>query len=583
MLAVKAPRDLLIFFGLSAGITAILFALTLGLGTPQFDENDDVVMMRIASGEMTGEPDEHLVFINVIIGWLLKFCYEVVPGVNWYVLFLYSVQFISLVVLLFAGFVGMPRGALRWLYFSAVLLFSSYYLLRFQFTTTAFMAAAAGWIWYLGIWPVSKRHRVFATIIGILLIAISAMVRHQIFFLSVILFMIPSATLFLTRRERRRELVVRIGLIALIIPLLVVDAICYRSDVDWKDYREYTNLRGQIAKTTAIESLLRDYPRATGYEELLGGINWTLNDVILYDRWLFVDQDVYSKEKLQSVADAFGPLRKTLKDVIEFFGIVLYPISGYAGFSLLIALFAIWSSIQRGSKWIGVAQGLSIAFIVVFTACFLFYWRLPARLFMSLVFGLCLVPLSLGMQARREVGKVAGKGKHAAVLRWSAAVASIGVLIFAAIFSYGFSESNKGQQAWYREAESRLLQVETQDGRPATFFVWLEFPYQYQPVRLFTPKGQRLNMILHGWPIPSPLHVAACERLGITELMKDVYRRRDLAVICTQYDAEVYSRFAMEHYGARVGFRRVPVFSENIPFQVYQVVLLGSASPAPGA
>lgn len=40
--------------------------------TPVYETNDDLVMQLIASGFYTGHPDAHLIFTNILIGWILR-------------------------------------------------------------------------------------------------------------------------------------------------------------------------------------------------------------------------------------------------------------------------------------------------------------------------------------------------------------------------------------------------------------------------------------------------------------------------------------------------------------------------------
>ena len=47
-----------------------------------FEENDDVVMAMIANGTYSGVPDFHLVYINVIYGYVLTLLYGLLPAIE---------------------------------------------------------------------------------------------------------------------------------------------------------------------------------------------------------------------------------------------------------------------------------------------------------------------------------------------------------------------------------------------------------------------------------------------------------------------------------------------------------------------
>ena len=58
----------------------------------------------------------------------------------------------------------------------------------------------------------------------------------------------------------------------------------------------------------------------------------------------------------------------------------------------------------------------------------------------------------------------------------------------------------------------------------------------------------------------------------MTDLLRDLYRRDDMVMVCYRRNAEFYAKFVEEHYGVKVGFQRVPVFPEQLPFQVFKPV-----------
>src|SRR3954470_23500301 len=73
-----------------------LFVAVFTLLEPTFQTNDDLQLAMIASGTgISLQPDEHLVFTNVLIGHLLKSLYTAWPSVAWYGLYLYGAQFFA--------------------------------------------------------------------------------------------------------------------------------------------------------------------------------------------------------------------------------------------------------------------------------------------------------------------------------------------------------------------------------------------------------------------------------------------------------------------------------------------------------
>ncbi len=72
----------------------LLFAL--GDITPIYFNNDDFFLKQIASGEMTGTPEAHLLHIGYLSGILLNVLYRFFPSLPWYGILLFNYSFLSI-------------------------------------------------------------------------------------------------------------------------------------------------------------------------------------------------------------------------------------------------------------------------------------------------------------------------------------------------------------------------------------------------------------------------------------------------------------------------------------------------------
>ena len=78
----------------------IVYFTVLALALPlTFEENDDVMMAMIANGSYSGTPDCHLVYINVIYGWVLTLLYGLTRAIEWYTLSFAVLHILSMSVL----------------------------------------------------------------------------------------------------------------------------------------------------------------------------------------------------------------------------------------------------------------------------------------------------------------------------------------------------------------------------------------------------------------------------------------------------------------------------------------------------
>jgi len=143
----------------AALVNLILFGLFLACATPVYETNDDLMMQLIASGFYTGHPDAHLVFTNILIGWVLRFFYGTWAGCNWYLIYLLAVHYLALTAIAFVVMARRGGWLSAWLYVLFFLVVETHILLHLQFTTTAFLAGTAGLLMLVdGLRPGSPAH-----------------------------------------------------------------------------------------------------------------------------------------------------------------------------------------------------------------------------------------------------------------------------------------------------------------------------------------------------------------------------------------------------------------------------------------
>lgn len=140
----------------------------------RFVENDDIVMLLLASGRYTGEPSSNLVFINEHLGRLLSAAYTALPTIEWYVLFqllILSVAFaVPLSILIEKAVAGERTG---FVFFALLAIAIVVSMIGMQFTTSAAIAASIG-VYSILVGP-GRNYPV----IGTLLIFASVLLRFE--------------------------------------------------------------------------------------------------------------------------------------------------------------------------------------------------------------------------------------------------------------------------------------------------------------------------------------------------------------------------------------------------------------------
>ena len=76
-----------------------------------FSSNDDLLIRSILSGDYTGSPDGHAVYLLYPLGLLIKSLYKVFPKVTWYELFTISIHILCVVIIISVLTVSLAKKA----------------------------------------------------------------------------------------------------------------------------------------------------------------------------------------------------------------------------------------------------------------------------------------------------------------------------------------------------------------------------------------------------------------------------------------------------------------------------------------
>ena len=110
----------------------------------KYEVSDDFIMDAILSGALGHNYNEHLLFSNILYGYLLKFLYSITEKISWYFVFQVVICFVSLTSLCYI--VLKRNNSLIGLIFCLIFVsfFSDDLYILVQFTKTATVATCAG-------------------------------------------------------------------------------------------------------------------------------------------------------------------------------------------------------------------------------------------------------------------------------------------------------------------------------------------------------------------------------------------------------------------------------------------------------
>lgn len=342
----SSKRDLL----LALGINAVLLGIFLCLFTPYYDTNDDWLLSNFVNGAMS-EKSARMVYINVIIGALLKGLYTLAPAVLWYALFQYAI--------LFASFTAMTWILLRrWelipalaLSIGFVSIFGMDAYIVVQYTKTTAAATVSGvmlMLCSLGREKGTKGRRA-SMAAGIILALLGGMYRYYEFLAAgaVICWVIidPLTETIKCGADAKSRLhrafeTIRPFILLLLLfgAVRVIDSAAYRAP-EWADYTEYNKAR----------TLVMDHgtPHYSMYEEGYKELGISEDYVSEIRGWNFYDPDKLDTQTMYDIAALRGDRSLIGGDtaVIDFFPICVPQLIRdwfFAGFVLAAAVWLLF-------------------------------------------------------------------------------------------------------------------------------------------------------------------------------------------------------------------------------------------------
>ncbi|MBR6354619.1 MAG: hypothetical protein IKS01_02435 [Paludibacteraceae bacterium] len=215
----------------------VLFALLAVLLPLGFEENDDVMMCMIANGTYSGMPDFHLVYINVLYGFVLAGLYSLTKAVEWYTLSFAVLHILSMSVLAYC-ILTTPNRA-RWekvLWLLILYVLWARIIIALQFTTTAGLVCLAGCMLLL---RESKKARWS----GVVLVIIAALIR---FMAAGLVGLLMAPIIVYTYRLNWRRYIAIVVMLTAVVGCRVANHMVYDSDPEWKYFRAYNQLRAQL-------------------------------------------------------------------------------------------------------------------------------------------------------------------------------------------------------------------------------------------------------------------------------------------------------------------------------------------------
>lgn len=451
----------------------IVFCLILvGVGTavalcvraPLFETNDDVMLKAIASGDITGTPDAHLVYIMYPLGLLLKALYSLFPDVACYDLLMIVLRVVTFTVIVMqAGMSGRSTG--RGILFSMLAATSLVaadinYLWVGQYTPLAGLMAGAA------IFIIASSDRVKGlrywiergAVIALLIVSINLRKQAMLLSMPILVLAVAYKTIVNIQRnpEDRKKCIVNIGiwigiLAAVAFVCLAADKLAYSSP-KWKEFFDYNGSRTDIYDYYQVAS----YDEHSDVYERMGIHKEDMYPLAEYDLELFdgamhsqIDElSALSKTSWESQRRGIWVAKSVCRELYEYAIGRRGPILGAVLSVMFVALF-VWGG-QNRSKKLSLLVFALFAYQEAVGAYFLYRQRFPDRVSHCLF--LCVFLCMAGCVLSKDVwDKIEAKKTFAGGL-----VACLCLFLTVASFM-----SVRDALARYKEAELKCEEWET--------------------------------------------------------------------------------------------------------------------------
>jgi hypothetical protein len=286
----KLKRSKFIYWGpfqITFTLVLYAFAQTLIFGS-RFGTNDDVGMVQIANGGITGKPSQYLIFINVALGYILKLGYQSIPSVQWYPL----LQILSM-SFAFAIFIRIARDNFKFhtdrtAYFRfalpliSVLVIAPKFIVwtyAINYNTTAYFCSVLG----ITSLVFSLRLRPNSLCISPLFICLLGYSWRPQVFISVI----PIFILILITQIRFIPLKALLRIVSFltvtVLFLSFLDQLAYTFSSTWKTFYHYNLLRGTVHGNIDFGHLVAE----NGFREIALKLQLPEINLRLFGRWFF--------------------------------------------------------------------------------------------------------------------------------------------------------------------------------------------------------------------------------------------------------------------------------------------------------
>lgn len=295
----------------------------------KYEVSDDFIMSTVISGAYGNGYNPHLMFINIIWGYILLPFYYLMPKISWYLIAQLLVCLFSFILISYMLLEKLERPVAILFIIILLTFFADDAYILVQFTKTAMIAVVGGGSTFL--WALFNERKKRLQISSACLVIVGTLIRFNVIYIAGGFFLIILVAEFCKlMKEKKWAFCGRVVfwggmLITVAVFMNWLDGYIYNQDEEYSYYRAYSEARASIVDS-------EDYGYEA-YEEKLREIGVSENDYKMMRSWNFADNTIFSKEILEQIGDIIreykrelGVSKEKILEDIQFRGILVYPI-----------------------------------------------------------------------------------------------------------------------------------------------------------------------------------------------------------------------------------------------------------------
>jgi hypothetical protein len=370
-----------------------------------YGTNDDALISSISNGQLTGNPNGHLIFLNPLISYPISWLQQFNNDINLYTYFLTYVVTISFATVLALlqikhdiSFQNRVISLILWSISSVT--FISWFSLSPTYTGASIFAAGASAcfaIMYLSNDSTIEKNKYLLLVTFLILFFISISIRLEslyiiVFFLLIVL--IPKY--FLSKIYLKNFLIITFSSLLIFLTNVIGEKIVYNQN-EWKEFYETNQLRHKIQLREPERKLESSYSE----------IGWDKGDYDLFTRFILIDENKMNSENLSRVLEVTDENQVvvflqnfSIKKIVENTKLAFAPWTWLVMLFGLIVVVNILNVYRKPKIWEFISQlvlftsGIPLLFLYLATS-----YHLPERISVNILGGLSLILLTISSQS----------------------------------------------------------------------------------------------------------------------------------------------------------------------------------------